>query len=220
MIKSRRGHSMEEGVTLNLDSLVDIVSNSVGILIILAVFMALFSYLEFTPETTPDTRVSENPEKILIPWAHYSQKTALLFLVRDNRILRLDRSEYYRKIRKQLNGPNPSPPQSLSFEKYRVELETHGGHNHCLEFHPSPGAGLWWHQFTGSQGPLENLTREMRPEENYFFFWVDPDSFELFRELRHTLWSKDFEVGWKPVREQSSLRYCTGDSRSRSFRPQ
>ena len=116
MIKSRRGHSMEEGVTLNLDSLVDIVSNSVGILIILAVFMALFSYLEFTPETTPDTRVSENPEKILIPWAHYSQKTALLFLVRDNRILRLDRSEYYRKLRKQLNGPNPSPPQSLSFQ--------------------------------------------------------------------------------------------------------
>jgi hypothetical protein len=31
---------------LNLDSLVDIVSNNVGILVILAVFMAMFSLLE------------------------------------------------------------------------------------------------------------------------------------------------------------------------------
>ena len=38
---SKRKLLHDGGVTLNLDSLVDIVSNSVGIMIILAVFMAL-----------------------------------------------------------------------------------------------------------------------------------------------------------------------------------
>ena len=52
---SKRKLLHDGGVTLNLDSLVDIVSNSVGILIILAVFMALISFMEFTPQTTPDT---------------------------------------------------------------------------------------------------------------------------------------------------------------------
>ena len=45
---SKRKLLHDSGVTLNLDSLVDIVSNSVGILIILAVFMALISFMEFT----------------------------------------------------------------------------------------------------------------------------------------------------------------------------
>ena len=76
---SKRKLLHDGGVTLNLDSLVDIVSNSVGILIILAVFMALISFMEFTPQTTPDTRVNEETDKILIPWGHYSQKPLCCF---------------------------------------------------------------------------------------------------------------------------------------------
>ena len=90
---SKRKLLHDGGVTLNLDSLVDIVSNSVGILIILAVFMALISFMEFSPQTTPDTRVNEETDKILIPWSHYSQKNALLFLISEKRVLRLDRGE-------------------------------------------------------------------------------------------------------------------------------
>ena len=51
-------------------------------------------------------------------------------------------------------------------------------------------------------------------------FWVDPDSFELFRDLRQSLWDVNFEVGWKPVRRDSPLRYCSGFGQFRSFQPQ
>ncbi len=205
---------------LNLDSLVDIVSNSVGILIILAVFMALLSYIEHVPETTPETRVVDATEKILIPWAHYSQKSGLLFLLRDNRVIRLDRADYYRKLKKTLSGSNASPPRRLRFDTHSVVLETGSGHAHCIEFETRPGAGEWWHQFMRTNGMLDQTILNHRPEETYFFFWVAPDSFELFREVRETLWNRNFEVGWKPVNEDSPLRYCTGFAQSRSFRPQ
>ena len=51
-------------------------------------------------------------------------------------------------------------------------------------------------------------------------FWVDPDSFDLFREIRKTLWEQRYEVGWKPVREESALRYCSGDAQSGRINPQ
>ena len=217
---SKRKLLHDGGVTLNLDSLVDIVSNSVGILIILAVFMALISFMEFTPQTTPDTRVNEETNKILIPWGHYSQKTAMLFLIRENRVLRLDRGEYYQKLKNQLHGPDPSIPQRLTFDTHSVEIQMLGGNSHCLYFEAKPGAGLWWHQLSGGNRPLENLTSSLPPEEYYFFFWVDSDSFELFRDLRESLWERDFEVGWKPVEPATPLQYCSGYSQSRSFRPQ
>ena len=31
------------------------------------------------------------------------------------------------------------------------------------------------------------------PEQNYFFFWVAPNSFDLFREIRKTLWEHDLK---------------------------
>ena len=48
---------------LNLDSLVDIVSNNVGILIILAIFMAMFSLIQ-TIETRPTPQEKEQQLEI------------------------------------------------------------------------------------------------------------------------------------------------------------
>ena len=85
---------------------------------------------------------------------------------------------------------------------------------------PSPTAGEWWHNFSGHGGLMQKLIEKYPPEQNYFFFWVDPSSFDLFREIRKTLWEQRFEVGWKPVREGSDLRYCSGDAQSGRINPQ
>jgi len=206
--------------TLNLDSLVDIVSNSVGILILLTAFVALLTLTAPLQDTTPETRKLEKPtEKIVIPWSHYSQKSGLFFLLRANQVLHLDRAEVYLKLQEQLSG-DVAPPMELSLEGYDVTLTPISGHAHCLDFQPQPNAGLWWHEFQRSGGVLERLLDQHRPEETYFFFWVDPDSFELFRDLRQSLWDVNFEVGWKPVRRDSPLRYCSGFGQFRSFQPQ
>ena len=52
---------------LNLDSLVDIVSNNVGILVILAVFMAVFSLMDkrekVSSEEQPDQQIDQVPPR-------------------------------------------------------------------------------------------------------------------------------------------------------------
>jgi hypothetical protein len=218
MYKKRRNLADLPGL-LNLDSLVDIVSNNVGILVILAVFMAMFSLLEKNEQAPEEEQPFENIEKIKIPWSHASQKNNLLFLLRDDRILYLDRALVYQNLKKYLSGKDALPKQ-ISLDQYTIKLTTGSGHAHCLKFLPSHGAGKWWHQFSQKEGLLQSLMKKFPPEENYFFFWVDPKSFDLFREIRESLWSQRFEVGWKPVRRESVLRYCSGNDQARSFQPQ
>ena len=204
---------------LNLDSLVDIVSNNVGILVILAVFMAVFSFLDTSEQKSLEEQTEKQIEKLKIPWSHTSQKNSLLVLLYDDRLLYLDRALIFQKLKKYLSGREPLPTE-LSLDQYSVKLIYGGRHTHCIEFLPSPGAGEWWHNFSRHEGLMQSLMKKYPPEQNYFFFWVDPYSFDLFREIRKTLWEQRFEVGWKPVTEESSLRYCSGDTQSGKINPQ
>ena len=218
-MRNKRGYLGDLQGFLNLDSLVDIVSNNVGILVILAVFMAMFSLLEKSEQVPTTEQSIENIEKLKIPWSHVSQKNNLLLLLRNDRLLFFDRALVYKRLKKYLSGSDPLPT-NISLDQYSIELTAGGGHAHCLEFFPSPRAGQWWHQVSQHNGLMQTLMKKYPTEENYFFFWVDPDSFDLFREIRKSLWEKRFEVGWKPVRIESPLRYCSGDDQTRRFQPQ
>ena len=204
---------------LNLDSLVDIVSNNVGILVILAVFMAVFSLMDKREQVSSEEQPEKQIEKLKIPWSHASQKNSLLILLRDDRLLYLDRALVYQRFKKYLSGKDPLPTE-FSLDQYSIKLTVGGRHTHCIEFLSSPAAGEWWHKFSRHGGLMQTLMKKYPPEQNYFFFWVDPDSFDLFREIRKTLWEQRFEVGWKPVREESALRYCSGDAQSGRINPQ
>ncbi|MGA1599575.1 MAG: hypothetical protein ACO4AU_11015 [bacterium] len=201
-----------------LDSLVDIVSNSVGILVILSVFVALLT-LNAPELTTPETRTVAQEEKIVIPWSHYSQKASRLMLIKNNQVVLFDRAGVYRRIRDELAGSR-QPPEVLDFPDYETRLTTLSGSAHCLDFSPYRDSGRWWHEFSRSGGELDRLLQAHRPETTYFYFWVHPNSFELFRDIRQKLWDANFEVGWKPVRDQTPLRYCSGFGEFRSFQPQ
>ena len=204
---------------LNLDSLVDIVSNNVGILVILAVFMAVFSLMDKREQVSSEEQPEKQIKKLKIPWSHASQKNSLLILLRDDRLLYLDRALVYQRLKKYLSGKDPLPTE-FSLDQYSIKLTVGGRHTHCIEFLPSPASGEWWHKFSRHGGLMQTLMKKYPPEQNYFFFWVDPDSFDLFREIRKTLWEQRFEVGWKPVREESALRYCSGDAQSGRINPQ
>ena len=218
-MRKKKGNLGDLPGLLNLDSLIDIVSNNVGILVILAVFMAMFSLIEKSEQATNENQSVEFIEKIKIPWSHASQKNNLLFLLRDDRILYLDRALVYQNLKKHLSGKKALPKQ-ISLLQYSIKLTTGSGHAHCLEFLPKHGEGQWWHQISQNDGLLQSLMKKYPPEENYFFFWVDPKSFELFQKIRESLWGQHFEVGWKPVHKDSALRYCSGNEQARIFQPQ
>ena len=215
----KRGLNGDFHNILNLDSLVDIVSNNVGILVILAVFMAMFSLFEKNEQVISKTQSTENIEKLKIPWSHVSQKNILMILLRSDRLLYLDRTLVYQRLKKYLSGSEPLP-KHVNLDQFSIELTVGRGHAHCLKFLPSPRAGQWWHQFSQRNGVMKKLMKKYPPEENYFFFWVDPDSFEMFREIRKSLWDLNFEVGWKPIRIETPLRYCSGVGQAREFLPQ
>ena len=201
----RRGSGSQ--VNESLDSLVDIVSNSVGILIILAVFMALLSVVEspldepVSPEETNDLLTIE---KKRIPWSHSSQKSSLLFVLQDNRLLYLDRVAAYRSFQSELDG-EPELPLKADLDSYRVELTAQSSQNHCLQFFPEADAGQWWGEVSRADGWLAKLLAEKSPSEVYLFFWADGASFELLREIREWTWDQRYEVGWKPITERSGL---------------
>ena len=218
-MRKKRAFSGDLQSYLNLDSLVDIVSNNVGILVILAVFMAVFSLMDKREQVSSEERPEKQIERLKIPWSHASQKNSLLLLLRDDRLLYFDRAFVYQRFKKFLSGKDPLPSE-ISLDQYTIKLIAGGRHTHCIEFIPSPGTGQWWHQFSRLGGLMQTLMNKFPPQENYFFFWVDTDSFDLFREIRKSLWEQRFEVGWKPVRMESTLRYCSGDDQTGRFKPQ
>ncbi|MBT91403.1 MAG: hypothetical protein CL921_07615, partial [Deltaproteobacteria bacterium] len=158
-------------------------------------------------------------EKKRIPWSHSSQKSSLLFVLQDNRLLYLDRVAAYRSFQSELDGESELPLKA-NLDGYHVELTAQSSQNHCLQFFPEAGAGQWWGEVSRADGWLTRLLAEKSPSEEYLFFWADGASFELMREIREWTWDQRYEVGWKPITERSGLRFCTGLGRSLSFRPQ
>ncbi len=218
-MRGKRKFSNDLQSHLNLDSLVDIVSNNVGILLILAVFMAVFSLMDKRERVPSKDQTKKKIEKLKIPWSHASQKNSLLVLLHDDRLLYLDRALVYQRLKNYLSGKEPLPIE-LNFDQYTIKLSVGGRHTHCIEFLPLPKAGEWWHNFSSHGGLMQSLMKRYPPEQNFFFFWVSSNSFDLFREIRKSLWEQRFEVGWKPVREESALRYCSGDAHSGRINPQ
>jgi len=78
-MRNKRGYLGDFPGLLNLDSLVDIVSNNVGILVILAVFIAMFSLLKKSEQIPQKERPAENIEKLEFLGRILLRKTTFCF---------------------------------------------------------------------------------------------------------------------------------------------
>lgn len=217
MLKER--HSA--GGMKSLDSLVDIVSNIVGILIILAAFMALFGLVDPANPLPERQRQPTKlpPKKVLVPWSHSTNKNAILFALNGNRLLHLDMRAFYKTLAGIKSGSRPSPV-TIKQEGVRIRFFPVTPQVYCLEFLPSKGAGETWMAATKGDSLWNKAKNSFPPEKFYYFFWVAGDSFELFRDVREGLWEENFEVGWKPAENGKPLEICSGFEGSRGFQPQ
>jgi hypothetical protein len=213
---------LPSGQFLNLDSLVDIVTNSVGILIILTAFMALSATVSpdrRRPAAQPAPPAAAPPRTLLVPWSHPTSKQTVFLALRENRILLLDLKRFY----EQLLDAAPSAaglPQTFNQPGVKVRYFPVTSQVYCLEFTPDPGAGEAWAE-AQRPGSAWQRTLSRYPREQYvYFFWVDGGSFERFRNLRQGLWDRQVEVGWKPVLPGAPLEMCTGFEGSNTFQPQ
>ena len=205
---------------MNLDSLVDIVSNIVGALIILAAFMALFGLLNRDADTAAENQpVIRPPEKVQVPWSHSTMKHPVLFVMQANRLLHLDLRPFYKELSERPTSEKPTQSK-FRYDDFNVEFYPVTNQTYCLVFQPDQAVGETWLQ-AGSPGSIwGKAMARYRPESFYYFFWVKDDSFELFREVRKTLTGANMEVGWKPITAASPLEICNGFEGSSGFQPQ
>lgn len=206
---------------IGMDSLVDIVSNTVGILVILAVFMALMSRLTLRSAETaiPTVPLEEPPQRILVPWSHATNKTAVFAYAERNRLHVLDLRELYARLAEE--SPRlGNRPIDLNLPGMAAKFYPVTNLVYCLEFFPKQGYGETPAQMKAAGSQWQAALADYPPEKFYYFFWVAGDSFELFRTLRDELWNRQVEVGWKPVRAGQSLEICNGFDGSTAFQPQ
>ena len=215
-----RQFEKNKGMLANLDSLVDIVSNNLGILIILAAFMALFGLIN--PAELPQERQKARvvpPKRLLVPWSHATNKNPVLFVIRRNRIVHLDMARFFRELSKRSGGSRPEP-LTLRQEDVAIRFFPVTNQVYCMEFTPNRNAGESWREAGLANSAWLAAGERYRPENFYYFFWVSGDSFELFRNVRKELWENNYEVGWKPTSLDDPLELCNGFQGSTGFQPQ
>ena len=205
---------------IGLDSLVDIVSNTVGILIILAVFMALLSRME-VPILAPQPRrvpVEAPPQRVQVPWSHATHKNAVFGQISANRLHVFDLREFFAQLaRKPLKG---ALPLAVSQPGLETRFYPVTNYVYCLEFRPEPGQGETAAEWARAGSDWKRVLDRYPPEKFFFYFWVAGDSFGTFRDLRRELWARQIEVGWKPAVADRTLEVCNGFNGSTAFQPQ
>lgn len=218
MRKSRHQKTSGQG----LDSLVDIVSNTVGILIILAVFMALVAQMDLPGSGSteePEVPTERPAQRILVPWAHATTKNAVFFYLNRNRVHALDLPAFYEELVGR-SAALRNVPLRVDLPGLETRFFPVTNHVYCLEFRPEAGYGESAIEMNAPGSAWQKARSRHSPERFFYFFWVTGDSFEMFRELRNTLWDQDVEVGWKPVHEEAPLEICNGFDGSSAFQPQ
>jgi hypothetical protein len=226
-------HKAATGQFVNLTSLVDVVSMNVGILVILAVFMALLAVFSSSQDPSGgaggkagaagsegQARVTEPPTvRINVPWTHPTPKQTLFFVMRDNRIQYVDFSAIYSAMLRlpagTSGGPIPLSVPGMAVRFYPVTSQVY-----CLDFVPHAGSGETWGQARRANSTYRAALSRYSREQFVYFFWVSGDSFELFRDVRKSLTDAQVEVGWKPVLRSAPLELCNGFEGSNTFQPQ
>jgi len=212
--------------TQNLDSFLDILTNTVGVLMFIGLFVALISLEAGTIVKTP--------------LVTNSNKTPHLFEVRKDRVIYIDTQE----INRQLNTfsaslptcEKPTPPE-YSYSNYEYYFGQLQEYQNCLinqvdRFKTFEGktdnysvfiqedyliyqpiakdVGEAPKQFTQADSKYNQILATLNPKNDYLAFIVRPDSFKAFRQAREQADKKGFDVGWEPQKSEIPLIFGSG----------
>ncbi|PSB11038.1 hypothetical protein C7B62_07265 [Pleurocapsa sp. CCALA 161] len=207
----------------NLDSFLDVLTNTVGVLI----FVSIFASLIATGGDGPKSRVT-----IQTPLSSPTNKEALWFEIRNKKVSNLD----LRQVRAKeldLSGslPNcnkPTSGDSLSLGNYQSCLLSILGRQSnfrvdtanyrvrtvdqgvSLLFEPlSANIGETTTQLGAANSTYQQVLSKFNPQKDYLVFIVRPDSFEAFRNARKKAWEAGYEVGWEPIDQDAPIKIRT-----------
>ena len=208
----------------NLDSFLDILTNTVGVLMFIGLFVSLLAVEAGTIIKTPLVRSEEN-------------KKPKLFEVRNNEIFYINDPELDAKVQEALTFvpycPEPDVPKNIPDYMFNFYIDQIQEYELCLrrrslswenfyydngdyivtltpqgssQYQASPSAqGDTIDQLRSGKAEFTQILQKLDPLNNYIAFIVRPDSFATFRAAREQAWKLGYDVGWEPVAEDRIL---------------
>jgi len=208
----------------NLDSFLDILTNTVGVLMFIGLFVSLVAAEAGTLVRTPlaaDSRkyvhfleARENQTfdlsaTILTVQARAQDYVAALPECREPaaffRGLGLDDPEiraYRRCLESRIQRIEDF---STATDDYRATALGDG-----MLYSPRyPGSGETPEEMERSRSEFRQLLKDLHPGQDYLAFIVRPDSFEAFRKARQIAREEGFDVGWEPFPQDGQLVFSS-----------
>lgn len=216
--------------TQNLDSFLDILTNTVGVLMFISLFVTLIT--------------SEASSIVKTPIASETEKVPRFFEIRDDKVTYINDEQVGQEIEEitinlpACNRPTPSS-QSYFFDaqdyannirNYRECLRSRGqrianfqtrienynvrminANTFSLLYEPIPGQeGESEEELVIPQSEFLQVLEKLDPQKDYLAFIVRPDSFSAFRVAREQAWASGFDVGWEPHKTERPIVFGSG----------
>lgn len=203
----------------NLDSFLDILTNTVGALMFMGLFITLVTV--------------ESPAIIQTPLVKTSNKQVHLFELRGEQVLAVDTQTVQVAVEQSLQALPSCPQPQASTQDYGAYLAELQAYQTCLvqkserlanlqietadyqvslvnidnfafRYDPKPGkpAGS---SLQSDHSPFVQQLQALDPQRDYVAFVVRPDAFPTFRQARKLAQRQGFDIGWEPLAPETPL---------------
>lgn len=221
-----RARRRNNQINQNLDSFLDVLTNTVGVLMFISLFVTLIA----------TGGSSKSKITIQTPISSPTDKESLWFEIKDNKVSYLDlRQVREKELELSSNLPNCNKPSDIGSADYNLRTQNYQSclfsvigrqsnfrantQNYnvrsvdegvSLLFEPvSAEIGENPGQLVGANSQFQQVLAKNDANKEYLVFIVRPDSFEAFREARKKAWQAGYEVGWEPHPQNAPIKIRT-----------
>jgi hypothetical protein len=212
----------------NLDSFLDILTNTVGVLMFISLFVSLLAV--------------ESGNIIKTPLVSNTNKIPFFFEVRDNQVMYIDTPKIQQQIDNLLESlpkcNEPEIPDNFSSYLYEYYLQEYESYRDCVSelenkingfrgdtdyysarfielnaliYEPKNNVqGESIEELSEDKSNFQQLLNSLDKRENYLAFIVRPDSFNGFRMARKKALEAGFDVGWEPSETDIPIVFGSG----------
>ncbi len=208
----------------NLDSFLDVLTNTVGVLMFISLFVSLLAV--------------ESGNIIKTPLVSQTNKKPVFFEIKDNQVMFIDTETIQRQIDYLLASlpkcNEPNIPNNFSssylYEYYLQQLEDYrncvvnraetiqkfqGNTDYynvsfidftALIYEPKNDIkGESTQEINQEKSNFQKILQQINNQDNYLAFIVRADSFDTFRAARKEAWQAGFDVGWEPQEQDNPI---------------
>lgn len=193
---------------LQLDSFLDIITNTIGILVVICCMAAI--------------NINDITYIIRTPFVHQSQKIPVFFECRSNRCIPIDKEGLHNKVDEriqQLYNKNVRltgtkilsllEEEEIGNAFYNVNLPKLFLENIFVLIPKGEDIGEDKNQIRRSDSNFAKIIKNIDPDKYFIFFLVRPDSFETYRAARKIIWDNNLEIGWEPLTSGKFVSFGT-----------